>query len=125
MRKGTSTYWKRKYASLQEKFTEISETPISPEEIKELTTIDKIKIKKNKSFRITQVSGSMRGEDILNKRIELQEEETQKSQEKALRVEKKVQQTEMFLKCKDGCNCTSDECQAAGLKQCPKCKTVM
>ena len=125
LRKGTAEYWKKKCLQYEEKLEEISKIPFSPDEIEELTSIEKIKISKSKNFRITQVSGSMRGEDILNKRLELEEQEQLKSQKKALRVEKKQEQTEAFLQCKQNCICLDEVCQAAGLKQCPNCKTVM
>lgn len=125
IRKNTATYWKKKYQIIQKQLKTVIETPISPEEVPELTKIDKFRLKKTKNFRITQIHGSLRGRDILKKREELEatfNEKIKKKQEKQeLIKEKKL----AFIKCKDGCTCKSTPCQANGLKQCPVCETVM
>ena len=124
--KGSAAYWKGKYLSMKDACKTILETPITIDEVPELTRIEKFKVKKSKNFRITQTCGSLAAKDILSKKEELVAEDLVKQAAVDERKEQKEKSRVAFLKCKDSCTCKdSDVCDAVGLKQCPYCKDVM
>ena len=126
IKKGTAAYWRRKYLSMVDTCSTLLETPITPDEIPELTRIDKVKARKSKNFRITQTCGSLAAKDILSRKEELEAQEIEKQAASDQRKELKEKSRTAFLKCKDRCICVnSDVCEALGLKQCPYCKDVM
>ena len=126
VKKGTAAYWKAKFLSMQAKCTTIIETPISPDEIPELTKVDKFKTKKSKNFRITQTCGSLTAKEILKAKEKLVAEENLKQAASDERKQSKEKAKVSFMKCKDGCMCEKKyECEAKGLRQCPFCKDVM
>lgn len=126
VKKGTAAYWKGKYLAMKDACKTVLETPISPEEVPQITHIEKFKGKKQRNFRITQTCGSLSAKDILSIREKLAEEEIKKQ---AAADEKKKGRERMktaFMRCYDICTCgATNGCEAQGLKQCPYCKDVM
>ena len=127
VRKGCARYWKIKYERMQSSMETLVETPIDPEEVRELTQprVQRYPAKKSKNFRITQVHGSLTGQDILKKREEMEREEQAKldkiEQKKGMKDELK----RTFLVCEEECKCGDEVCKAKGLKKCSLCGSVM
>ena len=124
-RKGSAKYWKEKFMQSQSLIKELNEKSLSLEEIPGLLTIEKVKPKLSKeTTRVTQVHGSMHGQDILKLVKDIKE----KKDTKKLAVEKKAEDKELerqrFYKCKDKCVCDKARCNAFGLKECPSCHSI-
>ena len=114
-----------KYESMSKKYKETLESPITPEDIPAFSKVDKFKPKKSKNFRITQVTGSLEANDVYKKRLEMEAVEETKKQTLQDKKDKKDQERKAFLRCKDACCCEGERCQAANLKQCSVCESVI
>ena len=66
----------------------------------------------------------MEGKKVLEAVKEKRNEIEAKENKKLESQKERDNQKEMFLKCKENCQC-KDKCMAAGLKQCPICKNVL
>ena len=125
-RKGSAKYWKEKFLQSQSLIKELNEKSLSLEDIPGLLTIEKVKPKMSKeTTRVTQVHGSMHGQDILKLVKEIKE----KKDSKKLAVEHKVKQKEderqKIFRCKENCVCGENKCIALGLKECPSCHSIL
>jgi hypothetical protein len=88
-RKSSAKYWKDKFHQSQLLIRELNEKSLSLEDIPGLLTIEKVKSKMSKeTTRVTQVHGSMHGQDILKLVKEIKE----KKDSKKLAVEEKAKQ---------------------------------
>ena len=125
VKKGSRAYFKMKYESMSKKYKETLESPITPEDIPAFSKVDKFKPKKIKNFRITQVTGSLEAKDVYKKRLEMEAVEETKKQTLQDKKDKKDQERKAFLRCKDACCCEGERCQAANLKQCSVCESVI
>lgn len=76
---------------------------------------------KKKSTKITNVHGSMEGQDILKKVEVLEKEKEKKKNDVEARKIAKEELRERFFKCKSKCICEG-VCEA---KECPNCHSVM
>ena len=61
----TKEYFQRKYESAMKKLEELSNTPLSPDEVPGLLTYEKIRAPAKNTIRLTQVQGSLEGSKIL------------------------------------------------------------
>ena len=76
VKRGSCAYWTAKAHNYEKALKNMSQSPIDPAEIPNLTAVQKFpKKKKGKNFRITQVYGSLTGNQILDKRLEMEKEE--------------------------------------------------
>ena len=123
--KGSAKYWKEKFLQSQSLIKELNEKSLSLEYIPWLLTIEKVKPKMSKETRVTQVHGSMHGQDILKLVKEIKE----KKDSKKLAVEHKVKQKEderqNFVRCKENCVCGENKCIALGLKECSSFHSIL
>ena len=89
-------------------------------------SINKVKPKdvKKKSTKITNVHGSMEGQDILKKVEALEKEKEKKKNDAEARKIEKEELRERFFKCKSKCICKGI-CKAKDLKECPHCHSIM
>ena len=121
-------YWCQKCEYYKAKCNELIKTPISPDDIPGLLTVQKKK-KPNpsKPVRVTQVCGSMEGQNVLEKVLLVQDEKKEKEEKKKKRGHEKEQQLEAFFRCRDSCVCIkqSGKCDAFGLHYCSECKSVL
>ena len=126
-RYGSKEYWKAMYEMSQSLIEETYEKSLQLSEVPGLLSMNLIKprdITKKKSTRVTNVHGSMEGQDILSKVAELEKEKQKKIQESVERKEKMVQQKELFYRCKVQC-CCEGECKAKLSKESPKCHSIL
>ena len=106
VRHGSKEYWRQKCENYKAKCNELIKTPISPDDIPGLLTVQKKK-RPNPSYpvRVTQVCGSMEGQNVLEKVLLVQDEKKEKEEKKKKRGDEKEQQLEAFFRCKDNCVC--------------------
>ena len=125
-RKGSAQYWQRKYERAQAIIWEASEKSLKLEEVPGLLPIAKVKPKKSvENMRVTQICGSMEGKDVLQVVEDLKKKKDEKAQAKKAKSERKREQKGLFYKCKEICVCGKSICEAAGLKECPKCHDIL
>ena len=67
--------------------------------------------------------GSMEGQDVLKMVESIEKDKEVKEKEKKMLEKKKVQENELFFRCKNKCVCTG-LCQAKGLKECSVCHKI-
>ena len=127
LRKGTKEYYKFKYEQAQEKIKQLESTPFDPSEVSSVFHYDRINPKKSKNQRITSVHGSMTAKNILKVVKENNKKKEENEQKKKENKERKAKEGEMFLLCKDKCQCSRPDgkCAAIGLKQCTVCQSVL
>ena len=125
LRRGTSAYWRAKAKKYEEELQKLADTPIDPAEIPALTAVQKFPIKKSKNFRITQVYGSLTGNQILEKRLKMEKEEEMKKNKQKEKADKVNEIKQAFQLCETECKCGQDICKVKGLKKCPVCGTVL
>ena len=77
-----------------------------------------------KNTRITNVHGSMEGQDILSKVESIEKEKQRKVVVQYEKKQKKEEENEMFYKWKSKCVCEG-VCAAKDLKECSQCDSVM
>ena len=110
--------------------TDLHQKSINLNEIPGLLTIQKIKSTQSNGMhkattRLTQVHGSMEGEDVLKLVESINNLKEKKVQEKEDREQKKSEETELFYRSKERYISDNSICKAAKLKQCPMCRIVM
>ena len=88
-------------------------------------TIQKVKPKEKKKTRVTQVCGSMSGNDVLSAVKEIEAKKKEAQNRKEANQAKKENEKIAFLKCIEKCSCTASKCHAAGLKQCTSCGDIL
>ena len=79
-------------------------------------------VNKNTNTRVTNIHGSMEGQDIL-KLVESIEKEKDKQKKKEKKVKQKILEKELFYKCKEKCDCIGT-CKVKGLKVCTVCHEI-
>ena len=126
LRKGTLAYEKAKCASYRKALKEVSQKPVSPDEVEGFMNIEKIKVPaKKKAKKLTNIQGGMEGSKLLDLRLAAEKDQEQKQQRQEEKKTEKALQKEAFIRCKESCSCKSSSCKASGLKQCPICNDVM
>ena len=69
-------YWKGRSLVYERTLKSMIATPVDPAELSVFTEVQKIPVKRKvKNFRITQVYGSLTGQQILGKSVEMEKEE--------------------------------------------------
>ena len=113
------------YEQSQKNIQNCYEKCLKLDDIPGLLTINKVKPKEltKKSTRVTNVHGSMEGQDILA-RAEIVQKEKEKKKEAESRKRSKERFKELFYKCKSKCFCVGP-CNAKGWKECPNCHSIM
>ena len=124
VRKKTTKYLEFKFAQSLSVIKELTETPVSPEDVPGIMPIKKIQPKKTKAKRITQAHGSLTVKELLEKVKEANKREEEKQERKKDARKKKEELEEAFQKCKTACQCDGS-CTVKGLKQCPVCFNVL
>ena len=123
-RKKSAEYYEAKLAAAEEMIARLTKSTPSLEEVG-LLTIKKVTPKeKSTSVRVTQVHGSMEGKNVLALATKIKEDKEVKEKSRKEALQKKNMQKELFIKCKDKCNCEMEVCNALLLKQCPVCHNV-
>ena len=103
-------------------------TPISPDDIPDLLTVKKKKRPNpSKPLRVTQVCGSMEGQNVLQKVLLVQDEKKEKEEKKKKIGHEKKLRLEAFFRCRDNYVCIkqSGKCDAFDLHYCSECKSVL
>ena len=114
------------YEMSQSLIEESYEKSLKLTEVPGLLSVNHIKLKEanqKKTIRVTNVHEYMEGQDVLSRLSNLEKEKQRKVKESVERKEK-VQQKELFYRCKLQCYCVG-ECQAKSLKECPQCHSVL
>ena len=129
MRRGSNEYFKFKLQKSEERKEELRkqlsiEREMDLNEIPGFLESKKIRPKKKKSKKITQVHGSLSGCDILKKLEELERNKEEKIRQQDEKAQALVDLRKKFEKCKDVCVCTGAECSMKQYKQCPGCLSV-
>ena len=128
VRHGSKEYWHQKCENYNAKCNELIKTPISPDDIPGLLTVQKKKRpNSSKPVRVTQVCRSMEVKNVLEKVLLVQDKKKEKEEKKKKRGDKKEQRLEAFCRCKDSCVCIkqSGKCHVFGLRYCSQCKSVL
>ena len=126
LRKGSAAYWKEKFEMAQQTIHDCGEKSIQMENIPGLLTIPKMKPKPaSKSTRVTQVHGSMEGNEVVEVVKRITEAKEKMLQLKEEKVKAKEKQKEDFYRCKTKCVFKKDKCLAVGLKECPSCHCIL
>ena len=127
VRKGSAAYYKFKFEKAQQKIQDLERTPLDPSLVPSVFTFEKIKPKKTKNQRITSVHGSMTAKNVLSIVKENNRKNNEKEKKKKENKEKRLKESEVFLLCKDKCQCEkpNGKCEALGLKQCSICNSVL
>ena len=110
-RYGSAEYWKAMYEMSQSLFEESYEKSLKLTEVPGLLSVNHVKPKEanqkeanqKKTICVTNVHGSMEGQDVLSRLSDLEKEKQRKVKESVERKEKKVQQKELFYHCKMQC----------------------
>ena len=113
-RYGSAEYWKAMYEMSQSLIEESYEKSLKLTEVPGLLSVNHVKPKEanqKKIIHVTNVHGSMESQDVLSRLSDLEKEKQRKVKESVERKEKKVQQKELFYRCKLQCYCVG-ECQA-------------
>lgn len=126
-KKGTKEYYKLKCDIYEKELKRLNCSMEIPEE--QIQRLMKPRIRKfqptnTKNSRLLNDFGSLEGKDALQKALEIEERETQKTQTKDAKDELRNTQTEAFIRCKEQCVCDNTPCSAINLKRCPSCKEV-
>ena len=103
-------------------------TPISPDDIPGLLTVQKKKRPNPfKPVRVTQVCGFMEGQNVLEKVLLVQDGKKEKEEKKKKIEHEKEQRLEAFFRCRDKYVCIkqSGKCDAFDLRYCSECKSVL
>ena len=89
-------------------------------------TVEKVKPKEDKKkTRVTQVCGSMTGQDVLFMVKEIEAKKAEVKQRKDEKQAKKGNEKIAFLRCQESCVCSTPRCSATGLKRCTSCGDVL
>ena len=89
-------------------------------------TIDKVKPKVSKeSTRVTQVHGPMQGCDVLAIVESLKNQKAEEERRKLKRVQQQEEEKQRCLLCKTECTCGKKGCAALGLRERPKCHSIL
>ena len=125
-RYGSRNYYKYLYEQSMGLIKDGYEKSLNLEEIPGLMTVHKVKPKdiQKKNTRITNVHGSMEGQDMLSKVESIELEKKRKVSDKEEKTRQKEEEKEVFYRCKTKCVCKG-ECQAKFLRECPNCHSVM
>ena len=103
--KGSAAYYKFKFEKTQQKIQDLERTPLDPSLVQSVFTFEKIKPKKTKNQRITSVHGSMTAKNVLSIVKENNRKNNEKEKKKKENKEKRLKESEVFLLCKDKCQC--------------------
>lgn len=125
-RYGSADYWKSMYEQSQAIIHESYEKSLKLEDIPGLLTVNRVKSKelnKNKNTRVTNVHGSMEGQDVLKLVESIENEKKEKQNHKEKKTQQKNKEKELFYRCKIKCVCNGI-CAAKGLKECPVCHEI-
>ena len=125
---GSKEYWHQKSENYKAKCNELIKTPISQDDTPGLLAVQKRKRPNpSKPVRVTQVCGSMKGQNVLEKVLFVEDKKKEKEEKKKKREHEKEQQLEAFFRCKDSCVCIKQngKCDAFGLHYCSECKSVL
>ena len=131
VRHDSKEYWKAKFDSMSKKYGEVVEAynekkSINIAEVPGLLKVTKVKPKiTNKAVRVTQVHGSMEGQDIIAKVAEIKESKEVKEMLKEKSKEDQQNRISAFHRCKIQCSCDSQPCQAKGLRECSQCHNIL
>ena len=125
VRRNTMEYYKQKYETANKKLQALMDTSIALEDVDGMLPAKKIQPKKSKLVRLTQVRGSMRAANILEKVKERNAVEAEKLQKKTAAATTREKMRLAFILCNETCQCNTPECIITGLKQCPVCLNVL
>ena len=125
VRKYSNKWYKAMYEESERLRLSASEEQIQIEKVPGLLEVKKARPISKKVVKITQVHGSLKGQQILEKVSELESQAEEKKKVKEAAQEKRKVETEMFFRCKSACVCNESPCCASRLKQCPSCSDVL
>ena len=123
---GTYDYWKFRSLAYERTLKSMIATPVDPAQLSMFTEVQKFPVKrKGKNFRITQVYGSLTGQQILEKRIEMEKEEQIKKTKLKEKADKSEKMKNDFKLCETECTCEQNDCIVKGFKKCSVCENVL
>ena len=126
IRKDSAVYYKYKYEQAQKLISDMHEASLKLDEIPGFLPIEKVTpAEKTTKTRVTQIYGSLEGKDVIKIVKEIQSEKGKKEKAKNMKADKKVEERELFYKCKEKCICKTKRCAAASLKECPSCRNIL
>ena len=129
MRRNCNKYLKFKLQKSEERVEMLKgqirkENEVDLNEIPGFLEPKKIRPKKKKSMKITQVHGSLSGCDILKKLEERERAIEDANTLKQMRAHAQIDLRRKFEDCKDSCTCNEGKCSMIDFKQCPVCFSV-
>lgn len=127
LRKGSALYYKHKFEQSQAIIAQCHQQSLRLEDIPGLLTVSKVKPKQlpKSSTRVTQLHGSMEGQNILDQVKVINDEKERKKKELKQKEDKKNEDKELFFQCKQKCVCGEEKCVAFGLRECPSCHSIL
>ena len=126
LKHGTYEYWKGRSLAYERILKSMIATPVDTAQLSVFTEVQKFPVKrKGKNFRITQVYGSLTGQQILEKRVEIEKEEQIKKTKLKERADKAERMKNDFKLCETECTCDQNYCIVKGFKKCSVCENVL
>ena len=127
VRRGSKEYWRIKAQNLE---TELNSSRGEGIDLKSvpglLPSSHKVRPAKvaTEKIRVTQVCGSMTGKNVIELVKEIKEKKVESERQKQVKLSRKQDDKDLFLRCKDECVCNTEPCLASKLRQCSICLNI-